>query len=46
MLHHITKYEGFLMNGIIVMEFRSCNILKILHCRHKGLTRALMPDSP
>ena len=34
MLHHITKYEGFLMNGIIVMEFRSCYIFKNL------------PDSP
>jgi|688.fasta_scaffold511445_2 hypothetical protein len=26
MLHLITKYECFLMNGIIVMEFTSCYI--------------------
>ena len=24
MLHHITKYECFLSNGILVGEFRSC----------------------
>ena len=28
MLHHITKYECFLSNGIIVVEFTSCYILK------------------
>jgi hypothetical protein len=28
MLHHISKYECFLSNGIIVVEFRSCYIFK------------------
>jgi hypothetical protein len=27
MLHHITRYECFLSNGIIVEEFISCFIL-------------------
>ena len=25
-LHHITKYEWFLSNGVLVMEFTSCYI--------------------
>ena len=30
------------------IEYKKKNftVLKILHCRQKGLTRALMPDSP
>ena len=28
MLHHITKYECFLSNGILVVEFRSCYCFK------------------
>jgi hypothetical protein len=28
MLHHITKYECFLLHGILVVEFRSCYIFK------------------
>ena len=28
MPHHITKYEYFLSNGILVVEFRSCYIFK------------------
>jgi hypothetical protein len=28
MLYHITKYECFLMNGIIVVDFTSCYIWK------------------
>jgi hypothetical protein len=28
MLHHITKYECYPSNGIIVIEFKSCYIFK------------------
>jgi hypothetical protein len=32
MLHHITKYEGFLMNGIIVWNLEVVKFLKISQC--------------
>ena len=46
MFHHITKYECFLLHGILVVEFRSCYIFKNFTVPPKGLTRALMPHRP
>ena len=46
MLNHISKYECFLLNGIIVVEFKSCYILSNFTVPKKNLTWAFMPDRP
>ena len=34
------------LEQIATIDLEVVTVLKILHCRQKGLTRALMPDSP